>query len=592
MMKQRKEKAFQSINIDLYLFLLIFYGSFILLSDYITYIFHTNLVIVTYIISFLLLIAFYILFRKRIKIQTSLFDKNDVIFILILFGFFLLRVAIPDTSFDTANYHLFLQEFPFANNLSYNFLPARWVNSYTLPLADRFHYFFRLLTNYRWGMIANAFALVIVYYQSKKILTSLFKTSNKLLIDILALSCLFSVHVFANLNTYYVDLLYIPFLMECIILLFKNQNEKSDIYLLAIVGGFACSLKITNAIFVILFIILYLINNRKNITFKSILWCIIPFLLPLLPYLLNNYLQTGNPVFPYYNSIFKSPYYYETSWTDNRFGPKSPLQTLLYPIYIFIHPGATSEFNIYFGRITYAYLSCFLVIIISFIQLIFHKNKLSPYFYLSCLFIIMCFLWAKFMIGYMRYGLVLEILGGIITFASIYYLYQFKNVFLNVFIIALIGCTVYQNYNSIDTILNKNIEWSWRYSIVNSLGQKESQENFSRLFVKDEISKEYTKTISCFVITEFNSSYATLLNSDIPIIQIGWSKTTEQSIKLYDSVISSCSNYYTIYSDNYDDDYWHLLDENNFKVTNNRIELQPYFLNPKIKLYLVELERV
>ncbi len=44
----------------------------------------------------------------------------------------------------------------------------------------------------------------------------------------------------------------------------------------------------------------------------------------------------GNPVFPFYNKIFKSPYYYDMNFADVRFLPPSLVDALLYPFHFAI----------------------------------------------------------------------------------------------------------------------------------------------------------------------------------------------------------------------------------------------------------------
>ena len=65
-----------------------------------------------------------------------------VVMVLIL-GIYAIKFAIPDKAFDTLNYHLYVQENAFSDNVMYNFFPARWINTFSFPLGDRMHYFFR-----------------------------------------------------------------------------------------------------------------------------------------------------------------------------------------------------------------------------------------------------------------------------------------------------------------------------------------------------------------------------------------------------------------------------------------------------------------
>ena len=46
------------------------------------------------------------------------------------------------------------------------------------------------------------------------------------------------------------------------------------------------------------------------------------FVFPLIPYLVYNFTQTNNPIFPYFNNFFNSPFFLLGYWKDERWGPK------------------------------------------------------------------------------------------------------------------------------------------------------------------------------------------------------------------------------------------------------------------------------
>ena len=73
---------------------------------------------------------------------------------------------------------------------------------------------------------------------------------------------------------------------------------------MALMGGITLSIKVSNAPVVAFLGIWYLIRYKDCVTVKSIINSIIIILFPLLVYLIVNYIDTGNPVYPYFNSIF------------------------------------------------------------------------------------------------------------------------------------------------------------------------------------------------------------------------------------------------------------------------------------------------
>ena len=156
-----------NLKINYFSLLFLFYLLFIIINDYFCFIFKVNVNVLFYVISFSLCSLLYIFLRKKINIVKPNFDRFDFFFLIIILLVFFARLPIPDSSFDTLNYHLYLQERAFSNNVSFNFFPARWINTFSLPLSDRLHYFFRYLLGYRLGIICNLFIMIVIYYQLK-----------------------------------------------------------------------------------------------------------------------------------------------------------------------------------------------------------------------------------------------------------------------------------------------------------------------------------------------------------------------------------------------------------------------------------------
>ena len=198
------------------------------------------------------------------------FNKIDIIFYIFLFFILFLRVAIPDSSFDTLNYHIYLQEKLFDDNVSYNFFPGRWVNTFSLPLGDRLHFFFRMILGYRLGMIFNLLCLIVVYYQLKRLFSKFIKKEN--IICIASIVVIFTEQIMTNMITYYVDLFIIPVFLEIIIMLFEKDDDRINNYYALLLGGIAIALKISNVILYYLLIIIYLYKYGKKINYKTILF--------------------------------------------------------------------------------------------------------------------------------------------------------------------------------------------------------------------------------------------------------------------------------------------------------------------------------
>ena len=250
------------ININYGLLALVFYCLFIIFNDYFCFIFKTNMNFIFYLLSFILCFIIYILIKKYLIIERKKIDKFDIIMFIIIIMSFLSRLAIPDSSFDTLNYHLYLQERVFSDNVLTNFFPARWINTFSMPLADRMHYFFRLILGYRLGIILNLFIMIIIYFQTKTILEKFLK--NKIYISLISTIIIITEQLLTNMITYYVDLFSIPLFLGIIIIILNNKKVNNITnYFILLMAGILISLKISNAFLVLLLAIIYIIKFYK-----------------------------------------------------------------------------------------------------------------------------------------------------------------------------------------------------------------------------------------------------------------------------------------------------------------------------------------
>ena len=130
---------------------------------------------------------------------------------------------------------------------------------------------------------------------------------------------------------------------------------------------------------------------------------VILFIIPFLIYIIDNFIQTGSPIFPYYNNIFKSEYFGNFSWKESRFGTPSIKHALVWPIYVScIIQGYGDDWLIS----DYIWGIGFVISILMFIYLIINKDKNN--YKIFCLTIISLILtagWIMFLEGYMRYAL-------------------------------------------------------------------------------------------------------------------------------------------------------------------------------------------
>ena len=505
-------KRTEKYEINIGFMLLLMYTIFIVVNDYICFLGKIHANWMTYLISLILVsIPSAFLLARKIKPIKFKYSKFDCIFLLLIAFIYIIKFAIPDSAFDTLNYHLYLQENCFQNNVSYHFFPARWINTFSLPLADRMHNFFRYFLGYRLGNILNGFILIIIYFQVKEILENMISTNKKYVIPIFSGLIVCTEFILQNYITYYVDLFSIPFFLEIFIIMLKKEYNQCSILTTTLSVGIIVSLKISNAILLIPIGILYLFFARKNIKWYTLLAGVFFITFPLVIYVINNYIQTGNPFFPFYNSIFKSNYLESENWIEAFYGPKTLKERLLWPIYSLVDVRRANDNSIYFGRIAFGYVSSFVVLIYSVIRK--DKKKIIG----SALLIVLFLVWSNFMMGYIRYALILEILSGISIITVISDLFK-KEKFINNIIAAIFAMLLFfQVTNSLHMIIYTGNELSWRTTIFEN--EKAYRKNLREVFAKVNYD-ENLEGVDCFGIVDYNSGYAVLLNEKIPSINL------------------------------------------------------------------------
>lgn len=271
---------------------------------------------------------------------------------LLIIVFCLVKCIFPDFSYDTGNYHLYVQNPGFADNIHYNVLPGRF-QLFGFRLPDRMFYLFRRVLGLRLGMMFTAIALITACAQTCALLNRFRRlagigtdrergrgAASRLLTcaPVLALLFLLKNEVLMQLGSYMVELLALPYFLELLFLLSDKEENREQAVWFCLMGGIFFAMKMTNIVYLLPVLLLYIIKIRKKITGKLVLVCLAAGCLPVMVYLIYNGVSTGNIVYPYYNEIFQSPWFPDATFKDHRWGPSSALETLLWPFYMMIYP--------------------------------------------------------------------------------------------------------------------------------------------------------------------------------------------------------------------------------------------------------------
>ncbi len=513
----------------------------VLINDYFTYFFEWNY-FVSMLVSTCVSLPIFYLFSKKIHFVHD-FEKKDILFYLLLFGVFAITIVFPDRMYDTLNYHLYSQVYPFNSIWTGDFFPNRNVNSYTYSFTDRIFYPFRLIFGYRLGLIFNYICLIIIYYQVKRIV-KIFGIKNSVIVCLIGISSIFTFSILDLVDVYYVDYFSIIFLLEIFANVIRKENYNINhlfIYM-ALLSGMAFCAKISNAYFIVALFILFLINywsKRKEFRISTIFCAAFIFIFPFFIYMLFTYLDTGNPFFPFYNTIFHSDLYGNHNWMDTRFGPANIIERIFWPILILFYKGRTIDIGIVEPMWTIGYL----VSVYYIAQFIFEKiqkktGKSIKYIFMISLFVLYV-IWSNFVLGYIRYGLFLLILSTIAFGIFVYDMY--KNHKYIVFFLAVlcfmyhVGYNVYNYVEKADYWSSNNVFGNGVDSYVYNLGQ---------MFKKDDpISFPEN---SAWGVINANSGFMMFLNDELPMYSLYMSAETEYAEKMLEERLNSVSHLYTL----------------------------------------------
>src|ERR1041385_7444827 len=339
-----------------------------------------------------------------------------------LFFIFVLRMLVPDTSWDVLNYHLFHSERALRGPLLIpgDFFPTPAPFN---PAPDILTGLYRLVFGYRLGTIVNLIAVVWLGIILDRLLR--FYVSKAWLRSICVLLILCTEQIFFQINNYMVDLLTLPLLLAATLLAVRSPERASEdrhVIVVALLLGISIAFKLENLAFAIpiaLICVFNLLRVWRELTpgrlLRTSAISLVAAVAPIVPFSIFLYRRTGSPVFPLYNAVFKSPFWRASNIFDPRWGPKGFVETLLWPILVFFKPERFCEFPVYSGRLSLGFIAAFVCIPLA---------KKDPAIRGLCIVtVVAAFLWSAAS-GYSRYGIFIELTSGAILVWFTVYLWK------------------------------------------------------------------------------------------------------------------------------------------------------------------------
>jgi hypothetical protein len=373
--------------------------------------------VLTAVISALIL-WMHAIFREDCVERYSKYGSSSKLILLVfaapIVAVFLVRAPFPDYTYDVLNYHLEHMERALRG---WPFIPGDFFPSVAQfnPTADIAIGIYKYLLGFRLGHLIN---LAAVLWTASIVERFLRDYIGNMYLRLLGALVVISTELILFLQSIYlVDLLALPLLAEATFLAANFKRVERKNYSLIHIGlflGISLALKLSNLAFIIpigaLAVYQAYICRRELALPASVVGMMAAIVAPSAPFFIFMFMETGNPVFPFYNGVFRSPYWIPDSVPASPIGPKSIFQTLIWPFWVYVFPERGSEFMggtlPYTGRITFGFIFAI-------------ASLLTPRFnpsvrLLGLLTASSVFLWSASS-GNLRYGIFAEVLGGIVV---------------------------------------------------------------------------------------------------------------------------------------------------------------------------------
>lgn len=385
-----------------------------------------------------------------------------IFYVMALMGIIAVSLG-EDVNWDLRNYHYYIG-YAFLNISPIQDFFAAGIQSYLNPLPDVMNYFMikhlpPKLTGFLLGAVQglNLYFLWAMTLMLISSVTSFFYRMIALVaIPALGLLC---ANVIGEIGATFNDLMLANWVLLSQWLVGFALKEDLDLRKKAIyilLAGFSLGigigLKLTLALYFIGSLIALMTLRHSLAQFKNLLLftlgCALGFLLANGYWMAVLWKFFHNPIFPYYNHIFKSSYYYAVNIVDARYFPHNLLQTLFYPFYFSWQNCLTNDAPSHDFRLPVIYS----LLIIYCVKILITNKKYSEHYnlfqreytqYLIVFFVVSYVVW-QYQFSIQRYLMVLDILSPLLIYLLITNIWNnpFISHCLALFIFAVLAVTL------------------------------------------------------------------------------------------------------------------------------------------------------
>ena len=289
-----------------------------------------------------------------------------------------------DINWDLRNYHFYNGYAIHHDRFLTDWRPSFIGSNINSPL-DRYYYL--LISSFKpqhFALILSSFQfinLILIFYISKYILTSTVFSNSRLLLYLSSLVGFISASNTGQLGGTMSDNIISVLILSSILLILlflKSTKLMLVTFFSGLLIGLAVALKLTNSIYALSIAVgLFMVVTKRFINLKIpliyVTGCLAGFIAGAGSWIWRGITVYGNPLFPFFNGIFKSNYAIEANFRDSRFFPQSVIEFVFYPFIFLFNPQRVSEVSFTDLRIPLTYLM-YIILLVIFIYI--HTKKL------------------------------------------------------------------------------------------------------------------------------------------------------------------------------------------------------------------------
>jgi hypothetical protein len=378
---------------------------------------------------------------------------------LVLFGAILTSGMMSvyfgqDTNWDLRNYHYYNAYSFLHGRLNFDIAPAQ-IQSFYNPILDvPFYWMMNVFRPVVYGFFVgglHGLNIWFVYKIAYALLADLAEKSRRLLSLAAAFTGYFGAAGIMEVGTSFHDNVTSILVLAALYLVVSRPDAPSKRRVVAagLLIGFATGLKLVVGVYALPFALCWLVlSGTWRAKFGNVARTVVAVgagaLLSTGFWLIELWRDFASPLFPYYNKIFKTPYYVLTNFFDDRFFPRNKYQVLFYPFYFVPDSSLVNEDYFRDIRMALCYLLLLLFFFIVYYRRVMRANMASvpepgePSWRLNgatrfvlTFFVISYVLWEA-MFSIYRYLIPLELLAPVFILMILRYIFPYEKVLVRV----------------------------------------------------------------------------------------------------------------------------------------------------------------